>query len=191
RAGNPDIADNIELVAGSNTGWIMAEGMIATPGIVDAHVHLVTTSIIPAALSAGTTTVVGMGYGGIHDLGVNPAYNFHRLLEAWEGIPLNVAWRPALFGAKPQLVVKSGFVVWGPVGSGNDSTRLGQPQIYRPMFGSLGAAPASLGVAFVSRAAIDNGLARRVKLRRRLAAVRDARRVTNADFPYNQALPTV
>ena len=36
RAGNPDIADDITVVSGANTGWIMAEGMIATPGIVDA-----------------------------------------------------------------------------------------------------------------------------------------------------------
>src|SRR6185436_8856277 len=91
RAGNPDITDQVDLVSGANTGWIMAEGMIATPGIVDSHVHLATTSLIPAALSAGTTTIVGMGYGHVADLGVNPAYNFHRMLEAWEGFPLNVA----------------------------------------------------------------------------------------------------
>ncbi len=91
RAGNPDLADDIELVSGANTGYIMAEGMIATAGIVDAHVHLATTSLIPAALSSGTTTIVGMGYGHVSDLGVNPATNFHRLLEAWEAFPLNVA----------------------------------------------------------------------------------------------------
>ena len=90
RAGNPDIADDITVVSGANTGWIMGEGLIATPGIVDCHVHLATTSLIPAALSAGTTTIVGMGYGHVSDLGVNPAHNFHRLLEAWEAFPLNV-----------------------------------------------------------------------------------------------------
>src|SRR3954451_20721943 len=90
RAGNPDITDDVELVAGANTGWIMGEGMIATPGIVDPHVHLATTSLIPAALSAGTTTIVGMGYGHVSDLGVNPEYHFHRMMEAWEGVPMNV-----------------------------------------------------------------------------------------------------
>src|ERR671929_1196064 len=91
RAGNPDIADDISVVSGANTGWIMGEGLIATPGIVDAHVHLATTSLIPAALSAGTTTIVGMGYGHVSDLGVNPEYHFHRMMEAWEGVPMNVA----------------------------------------------------------------------------------------------------
>src|SRR3954464_1736774 len=89
RAGNPDIADDITVVSGANTGWIMAEGLIVTPGIVDCHVHLATTSLIPAALSAGTTTIVGMGYGHVSDLGVNPEYHFHRMMEAWEGVPMN------------------------------------------------------------------------------------------------------
>ncbi len=102
-----------------------------------------------------------------------------------------VLWRPEFFGAKPQLVLKGGFVAWSPVGSGNDSTRLGQPQIYRPMFGAYGSAPASLGCAFVSRAAIDNGLDKRVGLRRRLVAVRDARPLTKAAFSRNGASPLV
>jgi urease subunit alpha len=102
-----------------------------------------------------------------------------------------VLWRPEFFGVKPQFVVKGGFVAWGPVGSGNDSTRMGQPQIYRPMFGSHGAAPASLGVAFVSQAAIDNELASRVQLRRRLVPVKHARPLTKASFVRNQASPAV
>jgi urease subunit alpha len=102
-----------------------------------------------------------------------------------------VLWRPEFFGVKPQLVVKGGFVAWGPVGSGNDSTRLGQPQIYRPMFGALGVAPASLGVAFVSRAALDGGLARRAAVRRRLVPVRNARRLTKARLVRNAASPAV
>src|SRR3954468_7677070 len=428
RAGNPDIADDITVVSGANTGWIMGEGLIATPGIVDPHVHLATTSLIPAALSAGTTTIVGMGYGHVSDLGVNPAYHFHRLMEAWEGVPMNVAllargsasdrhpleqsmemgcgglkihedsasftsvidnaltvadeydvpvcihtdsnqeggeledpvaaiagrtthayhieglggghpnilelaghpailgssttptipysvntyreygemkmavhrmhhdlaedraylawrargstvaaesllhdmgaiammssdsqgmgrigevsirtwqlahrmkehvgeatehdnqrilrylakltinpaiaqglshevgslapgkladivlWRPPVFGGEPPLVIKNGFVVWSPVGGGNDTTRLGQPQIYRPMFGAMGSAPASLGVAFVSQASIDAGLAKKLGIRRRLSAIRNSRHLTKADFLHNNASPRV
>ncbi len=428
RAGNPDVTDGVEIVAGANTGWIMGEGLIATPGTVDPHVHLATTSLIPAALSAGTTTIVGMGYGHVSDLGVNPEYHFHRLMEAWEGHPMNVAllgrgsastpaaieqnlemgaaglkihedsasyssvihnaltvadaydvpvcihtdshqeageledtlaaidgrtihayhieglggghpnvlelvghdhvlgssttptlpysvntlaeypemkltvhrmhhdlaedlesvrwrarggtvaaetvlhdmgaiamvssdsqgmgrigevglrtwqmahrmkevhgaesdhdndrilrylakltinpaiaqglahevgslqagkladvvlWRPEFFGVKPQLVIKNGFVAWAPVGSGNDSTRLGQPQIYRPMFGAQGLAPASLGVAFVAQAALDAGLAERLRIRRRLSAVRGARHLTKRDMVRNGTSPRV
>ena len=58
RAGNPDNVDAIDLVVGSNTGLITAEGLIATAGTVDSHVHVASTSLIDAALSAGTTTLV-------------------------------------------------------------------------------------------------------------------------------------
>ena len=87
RAGNPDIADDITVVSGANTGWIMGEGLIATPGIVDCHVHLATTSLIPAALSAGTTTIVGMGYGHVSDLGVNPGPQLPPAARSVGGVP--------------------------------------------------------------------------------------------------------
>ena len=102
-----------------------------------------------------------------------------------------VLWRPEFFGVKPQFVVKSGFVAWGPVGSGNDSTRLGQPQIYRPMFGSYGAAPASLGVAFVSQASIDNGLAKRVQISAQAVRRQERPAADQGELPHNQASPRV
>jgi urease subunit alpha len=92
RAGNPDVVDNVDLVIGAHTGVIPAEGLIATPGLVDSHVHLPTPSVVPAALTAGITTLVGMGYGGVFDQGVAPAYNVERLLEAFEAWPINVAF---------------------------------------------------------------------------------------------------
>src|SRR5712692_3619699 len=53
-----------------------------------------------------------------------------------------VLWRPAFFGAKPQLVIKGGFSAWGPLGSGSGSTRLGEPLVYNVQFGGAGGAPA-------------------------------------------------
>src|SRR5262245_60332448 len=52
-AGNPDVADTVDLIIGSNTGILDASGQIVTPGGVDVHVHFSTTSILAAALSAG------------------------------------------------------------------------------------------------------------------------------------------
>ncbi|MBI3964511.1 MAG: urease subunit alpha [Chloroflexi bacterium] len=428
RAGNPDVVDDVDLVVGTNTSIVTAEGLIATPGGIDPHVHLASTSLHSAALSSGLTTLVGMGSGGVWDVGVNPAYNFDRLLEAFEGIPLNVAllgrgsavhrsalertvaigcaglkihedvgaypavidaclgvadelgvavalhtdslnesaqiqetvaaiggrtihayhvegaggghpdllelvshghiltssttptipytvstapehfdmimvvhrmsyrleedrratearvraatiaaesvlhdqgaiammssdsqgmgrigevirrtwqlahrmkevfgaegpndnarilrylakytlnpavthglaneigslepgkladvvlWRPEFFGVKPQLVLKSGFVSWAPVGDGNGSTRICEPQIYRPMYGGLGAAPASLNVNFVSQLGLDSGLAKRLGTRRRLVSVGPTRQLTKGDMRHNSACPTV
>ena len=61
RAGNPDTIDGVELVVDSHTAMITGEGLIATPGIVDSHVHLSSPEVAPAALAAGVTSLVGMG----------------------------------------------------------------------------------------------------------------------------------
>jgi urease subunit alpha len=92
RAGNPDVVDNVDLVLGAHTGVIPGEGLIATPGVVDSHVHLATPSVVPAALSAGTTTLVSMGYGGVFDQGVAPSRNLELMVEAFEAWPINVAF---------------------------------------------------------------------------------------------------
>lgn len=91
RAGNPDVMDDVDLLISAATGIIPGEGLIATPGAVDAHVHLSSTSVIATALSAGITTLVAQGSGGVWDLGVNPATNVRHLFEAFEAIPLNLA----------------------------------------------------------------------------------------------------
>ena len=90
RAGNPDVTDNIDLVIGPATGMIPAEGLIATPGAIDSHVHLSSTSLAEAALYSGVTTLIGQGSGGVWDLGVNPLNNMLHVFEAFEAIPLNL-----------------------------------------------------------------------------------------------------
>lgn len=90
RAGNPETNDGIAVPISAATGVIPAEGLIATPGAIDTHVHLLGPHVVPAALSAGTTTLVAMGYGGAFDLGINPSNNFRCLLDAWQAMPLNL-----------------------------------------------------------------------------------------------------
>ncbi|MCH6162504.1 urease subunit alpha [Streptomyces marispadix] len=89
--GNPDVAP-VDFAVDSHTSMVPGEGLIATPGIVDSHVHLSSPEIAPAALSSGVTTVVGMGLGGMWEIGCNPARNLHTLMSAWRGTPLNVAF---------------------------------------------------------------------------------------------------
>ena len=91
-AGNPDIKDNVDLIIDTNTGVIPGEGLIATPGGIDTHVHLVTPRLMWTALSSGITTVIGSGSGGIWDIGSNPTYNLHRMFEAFEDIPINIGF---------------------------------------------------------------------------------------------------
>lgn len=91
RAGNPDIVDGVELVVGAHTAVITGEGLIATPGIVDSHVHLSSPALLEAALASGTTTLVGMGIGGVWEVGVNPPRNLETLLDGLRHVPMNLA----------------------------------------------------------------------------------------------------
>jgi urease subunit alpha len=91
RAGSRDVAENPDLLTGPHTGLIPGEGLIATPGAVDSHVHLSNANVLPNLLASGVTTIVGMGSGGVWDVGVNPSYSLPTMFAAWSGIPLNVA----------------------------------------------------------------------------------------------------
>ncbi len=99
-----------------------------------------------------------------------------------------VLWDPRFFGIRPQVVMKSGALVWGALGDPNASIPTPQPVLMRPTLGDDGSAHA---VSFVSPAALEDGLADRLGLRRRLAAVRPTREVTKADMVNNSALPRI
>src|ERR1700739_1326051 len=65
-----------------------------------------------------------------------------------------VLWKPEFFGAKPEMVVKGGFIAWSVMGDPNASIPTPQPVLYRPMFGSFGAATSATSITFVSQAAV-------------------------------------
>jgi urease subunit alpha len=92
RAGNPDVQAGVDLVVDSHTAIVPGEGLIATAGLIDSHVHASSPQIAAAALSSGITTVVAMGIGGVWDVGANPAYNLRAMMAGWAGIPLNAAF---------------------------------------------------------------------------------------------------
>ncbi len=102
-----------------------------------------------------------------------------------------VLWRPAFFAAKPSLIIKGGMIVAAPMGDPNASIPTPQPVHYRPMFGALGGARAATSVSFVSQAAIDNGMADRLKLQKRLVAVKGTRTVRKADLIHNHYQPKI
>jgi urease subunit alpha len=61
----------------------MAYGLIATPGAVDSHVHTISPNLMPAALTAGVTTLITAGFE-------EPPYLMERTLRGLEGWPVNV-----------------------------------------------------------------------------------------------------
>jgi urease subunit alpha len=90
RAGSPDVFEGVDLSIGPHTALIPGEGLIATPGVVDSHVHLASPALLDVGLSVGVTTIVGMGIGGVWDVGANPARNIHVLTESMRDIPVNM-----------------------------------------------------------------------------------------------------
>jgi urease subunit alpha len=97
-----------------------------------------------------------------------------------------VLWRPAWFGAKPELVIKGGLAAWAPLGEGNASVERSEPTRYRPDWGGLAGAAARLGVTFASGAAAD-GLRRRATAGREIVAIGRTRGLTRADLALNRA----
>ncbi len=100
RAGNPDTTDGVDpaLVIGPSTEILAGNGKIVTAGAVDSHVHLICPQLIDEALASGITTIIGGGTGpaeGSKATTVTPgAWNLHRMLEALDHEPINIA----LFG---------------------------------------------------------------------------------------------
>jgi urease subunit alpha len=102
-----------------------------------------------------------------------------------------VLWKPAFFGAKPELVLKGGFIAWAQMGDANASIPTPQPLLMRPMFGAFGRAAGASSLAFVSQAALEADAARRYGLTKRAVAVRGCRGLTKRDMRLNDALPAI
>ncbi|WP_422746735.1 urease subunit alpha [Mycobacterium sp. WMMD1722] len=102
-----------------------------------------------------------------------------------------VLWEPAFFGVRPHAVLKGGMIAWAAMGDANASIPTPQPVLPRPMFGAAPAAAAATSLHFVSPQAIEDGLADRIDVRRRLVPVENCRRIGKAQMPLNDALPRI
>jgi urease subunit alpha len=102
-----------------------------------------------------------------------------------------VLWNPMFFGAKPGLIIKGGMIVAAPMGDPNASIPTPQPVHYRRMFGALGGARTATSVTFVSQAALDDDVVRRVGMKKRAVAVRGTRSVKKKDLIHNGTLPKI
>ena len=103
-----------------------------------------------------------------------------------------VLWDPAFFGVKPDLVLKGGAIVMAQMGDINGSIPTPQPVHMRPMFGGLGGALAATCVTFVSAAALEDGIGRKLGLNRRLAPVIGTRGgIGKHSMIHNSATPVI
>ncbi|RKH32743.1 urease subunit alpha [Corallococcus sicarius] len=102
-----------------------------------------------------------------------------------------VLWKPAFFGARPELVLKGGFIAWAQMGDANASIPTPQPYLMRPMFGARGRARGSTSLAFVSGRALAEGTVQGLGLTKRLSAVVGCRKLGKKDMRLNDALPVI
>jgi urease subunit alpha len=102
-----------------------------------------------------------------------------------------VLWKPAFFGAKTAMIIKGGMIVAAPMGDPNASIPTPQPVHYRPMFGALAGARTATCVSFVSKAGLENGMAGKLGLRKRLVAVRNTRAIRKKDLVLNDYQPKI
>lgn len=101
-----------------------------------------------------------------------------------------VLWDPRFFGAKPDLIIKAGFIAAAPMGDPNASIPTPEPVYYRPMFAAFGRALEEVAFTFVSKASLESGNLP-ARLRRRLLAVGDVRNLSKKDMRLNDTLPTI
>jgi urease subunit alpha len=100
-----------------------------------------------------------------------------------------VLWDPRFFGIRPELMIKGGAIVRAALGDPNASIPTPQPVLMRAAL--VDADGGDHAVTFVAPAALEDGLADRLGLRRRLAAVTPTREVGKADMVNNDALPDI
>ena len=102
-----------------------------------------------------------------------------------------VLWDPRFFGGRAHAVIKGGMIAWAQMGDANASIPTPQPVFPRPMFGASPRVAAASSLTFVAGAALDDGLADRLGLGRRLVPVGNTRGLTKHDLPQNDALPQI
>ncbi len=103
-----------------------------------------------------------------------------------------VIWKKEFFGAKPEFVLKQGFMVMSAIGDPNASTKASEPMIYRRQFGAYGGAVNDLCRIFVCQAALDEGLEDHIPTSRgKFLSVRNTRNLRKRDMVRNGICPEV
>ena len=103
-----------------------------------------------------------------------------------------VLWKPGFFGVKPEMVIKGGSIVWAQMGDANASIPTPGPVHGRPMFAAFGKALAPSCLTFVSQAALEDDVPRRLGLERLCVPVQNTRGgINKASMKNNTALPKV
>ncbi|MFE1839513.1 urease subunit alpha [Streptomyces sviceus] len=124
RAGNPDTLDGVDVVVGTGTSIVSGEGLIATAGAVDTHVHLLSPRIMEASLASGVTTIIGQEFGPVWGVGVNSPWALGHAFGAFDAWPVNIGFLGRGSSSTPDPLIEalaeggaSGFKVHEDMGA--------------------------------------------------------------------------
>ncbi|MEV7775833.1 urease subunit alpha [Kitasatospora sp. NPDC086791] len=124
RAGNPDTLDGVDVVVGTGTTIVSGEGLIATAGAIDTHVHLLSPRIMEASLASGVTTIIGQEFGPVWGVGVNSPWALRHAFNAFDAWPVNIGFLGRGSSSDPAPLVEalaeggaSGFKVHEDMGA--------------------------------------------------------------------------
>jgi len=96
KAGNPSVQPGVSIIIGPGTEIIAGEGLIATAGAIDSHIHFICPQQCEEALMAGVTTMIGGGTGpaaGTNATTCTPGpWNTALMLAAADALPVNLGF---------------------------------------------------------------------------------------------------
>jgi urease subunit alpha len=98
-----------------------------------------------------------------------------------------VLWKPAMFGVKPEMIIKGGMIIAARMGDPNASIPTPQPVIYRHMFGAYGKALFKTCATFVSQVSLDKNVVQGYGLEKMLLPVKNCRTIGKKDLIHNDA----
>ena len=96
KAGNPDVQPGVDVIIGPGTEIIAGEGLVATAGGVDSHIHFICPQQVDDALMSGVTTMIGGGTGpaaGTSATTCTPgSWYMAQMLRACDALPMNLGF---------------------------------------------------------------------------------------------------
>lgn len=102
-----------------------------------------------------------------------------------------VIWKPAFFGAKPEIIIKGGLIIGAKMGDANASIPTCQPISYQHMFGAHGMAKEETCITFVSKAAMDEHVKENYGLQKQVLPVSHCRSISKENMVFNNRIASI
>jgi urease subunit alpha len=161
--------------------WQTAHKMKTQFGKLESELHPAADNFRALRYVAKYTINPAIACGVAHEVGSIEIGKFADL----------VVWKPAFFGAKPELILKGGLIALANMGDPNASIPTPQPMFYRKQFAAHGRAKYATSITFVSQAFLDERDEKDFPLNKRLVAVKNTRNITKKDLALNDATPKI